>query len=64
MASVSGTQPPAGILVMLPATKMPSMQNSPLNSAPTASGGQPHWVTATKAPRMVVMNMVPTTAAP
>ena len=62
--SVSGIQPPVGTLVMLPATNARSTISSRPNSAATCHFGQFHCVAATKAPRMVVTTMVPTTAAP
>ena len=60
---VSGIQPPLGTLVMLPATKTPSHQQQ-AEQGHDRHSGQSHCVAATNAPRMVVMNIVPTTAAP
>ncbi len=62
--SASGIQPPVGSLVRLPATNTQSMATIGTNTAATARRDQFHCVLATNAPRMLVISMVPTTAAP
>src|SRR5689334_9217911 len=62
--SVSGIQPPRLIFVMFPTTNTASMTNIGTNTAATATFDQFHWVLATNPPSIVVISIVPTTAAP
>ena len=63
-ASSSGTQPPLGILVALPAMNARSMAMNTPNDTAIRHADHCHDVRATTAPSAVVIAIVPITAAP